>query len=87
MLCQAALDATVGGIPWPPPQTQTTARKGVATIMVHQGTPTSPTSSAWQTATLTPERTVVANPMPSGYAASFRALWNDQNLYLLEQVS
>lgn len=87
MLCLGALDDTVGGIPWPPPQVQTTARKGVATTIVHQGTPTSPTSSVWETATGTPERTVVANPMPSGYAASFRVLWNNQNLYLLNQVS
>ena len=87
MLCYAALDATVGGIPWPPPQVQTTARKGVTTITIHQGTPTSPTSPLWAAAIGTPERTVVANPMPSGYAASFRALWNDQNLYLLNQVS
>ena len=64
-------------------------KRGTTAVDIHFCTP-KPTANAadpcWKKATTTPLTNVMAGHMPSGFSATFQAVWDTKNLYVLEQV-
>ena len=76
-----------GPIPAGKPNPQ---RSGAPTVDIHFCTPKAAASAAdpcWKDATATPLANVMAGAMPSGFAATFQACWNNSNLYVFEPVT
>jgi len=64
-------------------------RAGAATVKIHDCTPKGAANAAdacWKGATSTAMTNVMAGSLPSGFAASFQAVWDMKNLYVLETV-
>ncbi len=67
----------------PNPKRSTTA------VDIHFCTPKPAANAAdpcWKKATATPLGNVMAGHMPSGFSATYQAVWDTKNLYVLEQV-
>ena len=65
------------------------ARSGAPTVKIHFCTPKTPASATdpcWKDATATPMTNVMAGQMPSGFSATFQAVWDAKNVYVLEVV-
>lgn len=64
-------------------------RSGAASVKIHYCTPKGAANAAdpcWKGATSTAMTNIMAGSMPSGFAASFQAVWDMKNLYVLETV-
>jgi hypothetical protein len=77
-----------GGAP-PTATSPNPQRAGAPTVDIHYCTPKPAANAAdpcWKNAVATPLATVMAGSMPSGFSATFQAVWNTKDLFVLEQV-
>jgi len=65
------------------------ARSGAPAVSIHFCTPKPAANAAdpcWKNAIATSLSNVMAGSMPSGFSATFQAVWDSKNLYVLNQV-
>jgi hypothetical protein len=91
--CGSAGGATAagggGGGAVPTASSPNPQRSGAPTVKIHFCTPKGAANAkdpCWKNATATPLTNVMAGTMPSGFSATFQAVWNKKDLFVLEQV-
>ncbi len=62
------------------------ARPSAPTMTAHYCTPSGVKAACWGKAAFQPVATNMAGAMPSGFSASFAAVWNGKALFLLQKV-
>lgn len=87
--CGGGGGAGNGGGTAPKASNPNPARSGAPSVSIHFCTPKAAANAAdpcWKNATATPLSNVMAGSMPSGFSATFQAVWDTKNLYVLNQV-